>query len=566
VVATSPSLFLIVKTEFVNTLPLLLKMGAMVLITHGLLLLNDGLYFDAWLFDTHIENKNFALIYQWQRDHGRPLAGVYYIVNGLLFPSIFSQKIFIFTVLLTTTWLIFAICRQVQLPHSVALLISLFSLVFPAYQTYPDQSSNAQIVNQVQFYWAVYLVLAGSNWPRIIRHITLSISLFLFLMSFATESFLALYMPFLSLWLVYLLYMRHFSLFESMLHLIRFRLVFILLPILYYLIINIFFAPQGLYATYTDPTFSHLFSPLLWARFIKNAVLYPFVWGIDIVTQQLGLFAIITLISLSLFFNRYFFYATSTAQGSRVLPSYFKWLVILGVFTFMTGSAPYITGARIPPLHGYETRYSLMMALPMGLLLTSLWVFCIYRFPHHQKRLVGLICVVLSVFATAQISNYITWQAEWVKTRSWMENLKTIPIASEISIYRLNDQWSPLPNERNWQSFDRDQTLEFSVMLQRTLNSDKNPLGMTGNPLETQLTGIYQKIFFIDRYDNAGCQATLTIARSANAVNMSELRLALDYWYYQLIAPDALLRYLHSLSEVTVNLIKDNAATNCKIS
>ena len=94
-----------------------------------------------------------------------------------------------------------------QLPHSVALLISLFSLVFPAYQTYPDQSSNAQIVNQVQFYWAVYLVLAGSNWPRIIRHITLSISLFLFLMSFATESFLALYMPFLSLWLVYLLYL-----------------------------------------------------------------------------------------------------------------------------------------------------------------------------------------------------------------------------------------------------------------------------------------------------------------------------------------------------------------------
>ncbi len=531
---------------------------------HGLLLLNDGLYFDAWLFDTHIENGDYGLIYQWQRDHGRPLAGVYYIINGLIFTSIFSHKALMFVLLLSTAWAIYGICRRVNLPDTLAVLISVVGLTFPAYQTYPDQSSNAQIVNQAQFYVAAWLVLSSSRWSRFKRHFALSISLILFLISFSTESYIAFYLPFLLVWLIYLIHNRQFSLFQSFARLLRYRLIFIVLPALYYLLVKLFFPPQGLYENYTNPALEYLISPTVWAKFLRNAVAYPIVWGFESLILELGGFSLFILGSVLVVFHR--FLAQPQPQPSNLLPPHFYWLMILGGLMFLIGSAPYVAGNRIPTLHGYESRYSLMMAVPLGALISAAYAYVGYRWPRQNWVWTVIICLLLSAFVAAQISNYITWQAEWVKTRSWMSNLKTLPLAAEISIFKLDDQWEPLPDERNWQYFYRERTLEFSVMLQQTLDNDKFPLGMTGNPLETELSGIYRKIFFVDRYDRAGCQATLSIQRAPQLANMTELTLTRQYFYYRFLAPESLDTFLRSLSEVNVALIRSNAATNCKLS
>lgn len=546
------------------TVTSLIKIAIVALMAHGLLLFNDGLYFDAWLFDTHIKNGDYGLIYQWQRDHGRPLAGVYYIINGLIFTSIFSHKALMFVLLLTTAWAIYGICRRVNLPDPFAVLISLVGLTFPAYQTYPDQSSNAQIVNQAQFYLAAWLVLSSSHWSRFKRHLALSASLILFLISFSTEAYLAFYVPFLLIWLIYLIYNRQFSLFQAFGRLIRYRLIFIVLPALYYLIVNLFFAPQGLYANYTDPALEYLISPTLWAKFLRNAVVYPIAWGFESLIQELGLLSLLILGGIFIVFYKY--WSQINPPPTDPVPPHFYGLLLLGCLMFVIGSAPYVAGNRIPTLHGYESRYSLMMSVPIGVLISAAYVYLAHRLPRQNWLWTGAICLLLSAFVTAQISNYITWQAEWVKTRSWMTNLKTIPLASDISIFKLDDQWEPLPDERNWQYFYRERTLEFSVMLQQTLNNDQFPLGMTGNPLETELSGIYRKIFFVDRYDRAGCQATLTIQRAPKIANMTELALTRQYFYYRLLAPESLNTFLRSLSEVNVALIRSSAATNCKLS
>jgi hypothetical protein len=531
---------------------------------HGLLLLNDGLYFDAWLFDTHSKLGNYDLLYQWQRDHGRPLSGVYYIIAGILFSNIFVHKIFIFILILLSAFIIHDLAYRFGFGKRDSLLVGLVSMLFPAYQTYADHSSNAQIVNQAQFYLGVWLILASSKWRFTVRSLAILSAIVFFIFSFSTESYWALYFAFLLL-LVCEKYVASTDVISAIKSLFSRQWFLAVLPFAYFLITRIYFAPQGLYKDYTQPSLDNVMSPLLWARFLNNSIVRILQWCfgsgmVDSFVVTGGKSWILWVASGAVIFLPLF--DKWSEQGLSTIST--KKIFIIGVFLMLFASLPFVSGARIPSLHGYESRYNLMVGLAIAVLyvcfLRIIESTLLILFSLRTKKIITnvIIGIVLLCFINAQFVNYLAWQAEWVQDRSWLENLKDQPLVNNISIFELNDQWDDFDNEVVNKYFQNDRTLELSVMLQRTLNNDKYPLGLTGNPIELQLTGVYRQIFFLDKYDIKGCRAEIIVRRTQRSKNIQQFEMVSYYWYVRIFDNNKLLEYLKSLTDVKLVLQTSN--------
>ena len=54
-----------------------LLIGVMALLSHGLLLLNDGMYWDGWLLDNHLAEDDWGEVNKWATDSGMPAIGYF---------------------------------------------------------------------------------------------------------------------------------------------------------------------------------------------------------------------------------------------------------------------------------------------------------------------------------------------------------------------------------------------------------------------------------------------------------------------------------------------------------
>jgi hypothetical protein len=166
--------------------------------THGLLLLNEGKYWDTWLIHTFIKDGSWNLLSQLYNDSGRPMMGYliagighlpnFYFVERVL--EVFS--IFIFGVL------VYKICTLPGfLRPSQGLCIALLGLCYPAFYQFMV-GFDVYMYYYCFFMLGVYLVLRNArnnNPPWLIR----APILLLFFVSFDLNSLLVYYFGFLAL-------------------------------------------------------------------------------------------------------------------------------------------------------------------------------------------------------------------------------------------------------------------------------------------------------------------------------------------------------------------------------
>lgn len=530
---------------------------AIALAAHGLLLLNDGLYYDSWMLDTHVRNGRYDVILGWLNDHSRPFTGLYYIITGYFFTPPFWHKLSVFTYLLINSFIVFDIARQMHLNTQQATLISVLSLTYPTYQAYVEHGANSQISNLNQFLVGAWFVLCVYARSVLSKKIYLLLGSGFFFVSFSTESLFAYYLGFLVLVFVQQYQRNHGSIFENSIWLIKKRWFLIVLPLLYVFIIRvILFPPRDLYTDYTAPKISNLLIPVYWQTYYWNSLVYAFTWSLSLLV---GIGAVLAILLVYPWISSIFRNNTVKNDAWPVKRAIF--LILYGFLLLLMGSAPYIAGGRLLTAHGYDSRYALLVGLSMSILITGIVSIITLFFRQHVEIINLCLALLFSAFIAANLDSYIGWQSKWVKDRSWMLNLQANKIAQDISVFVLSDQWLPLENERIGWYLPMDRRLDLNTMVQRTLNTDKYPVVA---PVQADYTDFYKEAFFVGRYNPNGCRATLTIQRNPAASQMGQFGIVRRYWYYRFVEPNQMDAFLRGLTVVTVTRISDPAATACK--
>jgi hypothetical protein len=524
--------------------------GSMI---HGLLLFNDGIYWDDWLWVTALKEKNWPVIHAMGFERGIPLDSYFqWFFSG--FQNIeFAHRFVAFLCILVSAMLVHAICRQVGvLTWSESLWIALVSMTYPAFQTQIILSTTNYLFYYMLFLGGVLLALKSKARSSFQRYGLRIGALILFFLSFSLASLLVFYFGFLLLLLLFVRRLKSFSLRETLTRFVPRHLDYIFLPFLYWAVKEIMFPQYGLYADYNRFQFSPVTLVLNLGGFLNNAVYFQLNSTLKQLLEQpaLGLFIVLAAYQIfpALKLNLRHFFS---------IKSY--WLLGFGVVLFGLGIFPYVIVGQAPASHGWSTRDAILVGLPMALVILGAigMVFSPDRERLSRPGFVFLLTVAVA-FGLITVNNYLSWQARWVKDRSVMVNLGQLAGAEKYSIYWVDDQY-PLGGEDNYRFY------EWSSMFEQ-IWGDQTRIGLDQRystpKLIEELKPTFTANYNLSDLDPAGCQATLTIRPRASPP--PDFELVVRYLYYRFLRPQGMQDFLAGVTRVSVQLLPSLLAINCR--
>ncbi len=224
------------------------------LAAHGLLLLNDGVYWDGWIvYSAYHLDKDWQSLALWFSQYGTPWLAYLHAAMGFCPAVLLGYRLLVFAALTVSSVLVYRIgVVSRYLTAEEALAVALLSLSYPA-----DQAAVTIITMPYHLFYMVFLVgvllaLLAERMLAPSRLVWRIAALACFFASFTVASLLVFYMGFLLLLMAYARSLHGLSLREALLRIPLRRLDFVLLPFLYWFIKNTWFAAYGTYATYNQ--------------------------------------------------------------------------------------------------------------------------------------------------------------------------------------------------------------------------------------------------------------------------------------------------------------------------
>jgi hypothetical protein len=523
----------------------LLLLGAVTLVAHGMLLLNDGIYWDDWVIYPHLTGGDWSSINALIHDSGMTQVNATFLDAFAYLPGgVFSVKLAVFALIVAIAWFVYLIGLEAGLGRLEAWLVAALATVFPGFQDWVLLVTASSVFDFALFLAATFLLLRAEragparNWLRATAVIG-------FVLSFSLSSLLALYLG--VLFLLLLVSLRSASAGEHARSRWLYALVLVALPVAFWLASRALYAVNGLYlganSFVTSPgpiaTAAEHFvgnGIAAQARQAAGALLRPWTW------PALGL--VLVLVALGWRRAR-----AAAAPPSRVVAAG----LAVGVLSLGLAILPYAAVGKFPSIHGWETRHDLLVGVPMAVLLV-LVVRAVLPAGRPALLGVGLLGVIAVGFVGADIQNYSALQARWADDRAVMLALHNAPASGNYSVYWVSDG---APGPEDFYRF-----YEWSAMFGQVYG------GQTRIGLDTReydATILTHSEYFIDRFDLAsldprGCQADLVITNhSATTAGGT----ALTYTYYRLFKPAQLNTYLDGLVTVEVRARVSAQGTDC---
>ena len=528
------------------------------LLTHGLLLFNDGIYWDGWIMHTYIAEGDWNSLYHHALEAGLPLAAYVRWVAGYFPNAVFGAKLMAFIFVVLSAILVYKIGKQSRLIGSLdSLWIALFSLSYPAFQVYIQFNVLHYLAAYFCFLLAILLALWSEQANRVKRLILRISSLVGFFVGFSlSNSLLMFYFAFLLFLFLCVRQLREISKQSLLTGFITRRLDFMLLPFLYWVVKRFSFPAHGSYAGYNQFLFSPRAIVVNLIGFFNNAIYGQLNHALAEIAKQpaLWLFVILT----ALWFYSAFRVGSARFLGGRV-NSYA--LLAFGFLLLVLGMLPYVIVGKAPSLHGWNTRHALLVALPMAVIIVAIARLA-FTEPAGSLPRQGwvFLAILVLAFSFSTIKNYISWQARWVKDRSIMANLATLDTAHGISVFWVDDQF-PAGGEGYYRFY------EWSSMF-KTVWGDESRIGLDQRIhsaeflVNGQQWGFFNKTMNLSDFDPAGCQAILTIRRAP--LLYSDAELSARYLFYKFFrGEDKLTEFLSGVTDIQVQPISSPQAVNC---
>ena len=548
-----------------------LAITLVALLGHGLLLLNDGTYWDDWLIKNQLATGTWGEQYGWATQMGLPVFA--YFFWGLKLAGLIGHyKAVAFLSVALSAILIYKICQRFSwLNRTEALGIALLSLAYPAYQTTVALSTLQYEVFYCLFLFAAWLLLrseqaGGLKGPALAVRLT---TLLLFFLAFNVDSLLVFYFPFLLLVFLSIRQTRGLSWSVALKTLPLRRLDFILLPFAYWGGKKFFFPTHGLYAHYNS---IDLDLTLLANRVLASIKIAGYAQVEAAIAGMAGhpILWLLTLTATFLIYSRFMKrHDAAPLTHFEVLreSSKTKWFFLFGLLLLLSAVFPYSAVGDIPTLSGWNSRHALLVGLPMAVLIVAalrlVWVGGLYREPgRFDRRMISLSIAasLLLAFTLSTIDYYVGWQVRAIKDRAIMSDLTEAPILKKFSVFWIDDQF-PAGGESLYRFY------EWSSMFKQVWG-DESRIGLQiqgygNNPaILPGLRQYYREFYNLSDFDPSGCQVGMTITRGP--LHYSDGELVRRYFEYRYFDRQGLPDFLHGVVHLNVQLLK-SADLRCAV-
>lgn len=524
------------------------------IIIHGLLLLNDGIYWEDWLWISALRDNNWSIIYPVGFERGVPTDTYFFWFFSYIKNIEFAHRTVAFLSILFDAGLIYAICNKLRVLNKIdSLFVALISMIYPANHSQILLCTTNQLFYYMLFLGAVLFVFKSITARSFTKKIWRFASWVLFYISFSYGPLLMFFGGFIIILVLYLQDFKIYNFKRVLFNTVPRCIDYILLPFTYWAIKSIFFSIplSGLYAG----EYKFVASPERWfislGKFVYNGIYGQFNTAlVELISQPaLWLFVLLGVLVW------YTYFKGSAAHPSEASVTLAKpnSLFAYGLLLIGLGMFPYIAVGKGPSLTGWESRHSLLLALPIALMIVALARF-LFHYPQKGYSLPGwfFFSTLLIAFGLTTISSYIGWQARWVKDRSVMLNLARLDGAKEYSVYWINDQY-PLGGESTLSGENNYRFYEWSSIFEN-IWGDETRFGYDRRDPNPELLKEHTK-FFTKRHnlsncDPAGRQATLTIRRGT--LTGSVFSLVGQYYYYKFLRPQRMEEFLIKVAEIQV--------------
>jgi hypothetical protein len=399
-------------------------------LSHGLLLLVDGLYMDGWMVDSWQRNRNWKAMKRFFGEVGLPLC---YYQHRLI--SLFPARIFVYRFIafastsLSALAIYYLSIRLGYFDHLHALLIALMFLSYSGYHMNLEMNVGLQYtLPTCIFYWAACIAfMAGDYWGP--AHWVLHfVSLALFFISFNANSLLVYYFAFLALKFVGEVDWVGDG-WNGILRACLENIDYIALPFVFWIMKEKFTPRHGHYLNYNR---LRLNLPRL-ARGLVNVTRFGFEASISAPLRHAWESNCLWVALLS-FGVAYFLSTATDIQISAIQPELAMNLLFAGILFFYLAALPYVlSGQSFSPV-GWETRHHMLFHLPVSLILMGALSLI------FSKDIAFAILITIMVINCVFLNHmYLDYIAVAAKERSWLHKLGQIMDAKKISVFWIKD-------------------------------------------------------------------------------------------------------------------------------
>lgn len=417
-----------------------------LLAAHAPMLLNDGLFMDDWLVlkprPDYFIDIDFLL-----SAAGHPIFFSYdTFANWTGAPAAMMTSLAITGIFVGAVSLVLIATRLNLLDRTEAVGFALVVWTYPGYQLWAGKANAVYVFSFGLLFlgaWLLTLAFSASGARRVLIRVACSL---VFMLSFALNSTIVLY-AFAVLGLFVALWRRgetaHGFVRRTWLAASRCALGYpelMVLPLLYWGMLNIWFKRSGVYAQHYNahfPTPGELAEG--WWAFFVTSYSDVVVHGFGAVAEApMPFIAAAILLATALLLLRPEAKPTAS-RSANALP------FVLAVILFLALSLPYlIAGLRPSSAHFYESRHLLMFGLPAALMLLAV--------KRRAERLVRPTAAFALVFGFGAIlsigtlwTDYVFMQARALKQKALAHHLAGQPQPA-ATVYAVDDGFFEYPS------------------------------------------------------------------------------------------------------------------------
>ncbi|MFC1590912.1 hypothetical protein ACFL43_00140 [Thermodesulfobacteriota bacterium] len=542
---------------------------------HGLLLLNDGVYWDGWIIYNYLTEKNWYHVYLFCAEPGGiPVGAFFHWMMGYFPDIIFGYKLVSFISITLSGVLVYRICNHFDFgSRRDSLCIAIMSILYPAFQCTIELIITFRILCLCLFLLAGLLFIKSEKAKSFTRYLLRASALALFIISFTHRSFLVFYYAF---FLVYILYMlreegglERKTVYKTVIH----NLPYLAIPVAYLALSSLLFPAFGFQSKQysTDFTLQRMFESCKY--FFQVTAINQLEASLkNMLSLPLASLLVLLAAAVPWIYPAARLNMTDRSRN-RINPLK---LLALGLALFFLGIFAYAAARKTPSMFGWTSRHSLLVGLPMAVVLLSLVRLVVsaaaaalvwvkrnrnYARMQVQSRLeLSVLTILMGAFCLSTVTSYISWQARWVHDRSIMTQLPSLKAAEKTSIFWVNDFF---------QAFGESyRDYEWSSIF-KEIWGDESRIGVDYRVRSAHYF-VDQQAYLIDRYihkdfDPKGCQANLTI-RPGPEMQLGKnqsLDLTVRYFYFKFLFAEHLENFLSGVTDIQLQPIQASQAVNC---
>lgn len=395
---------------------------AMYVLTHGLMLLNRGLFWDDWVFWRQdmrlVEQAGAAMGSTW------PAA-----INKLFFYSAWGitlDRFMTFLSLLVAALLLFEILRRVpEIDPSTAMWTAVLFGIFPAFESRVALVMVGYPLSVAMFMLALWLLVRSGARPPVWARL---VSAVLFLGSFHIGSLLVF---FAMVPVALVLVDPEARTFGSMVRRVLGFAEQMALPFAYWVVTRIWFQPSGLYAGYNTPSdeASGFFSLL--AMGLRNVISGPFLKAPVALTYYVPVAVAVITLGIAIWAVRK--WPVRDSRGG--------WLfVAAGVVMLVLAVAPYAAVGKAPGNGMWDTRHQLLV--PFGGAFVVMGLLKTLMRPKAHLRAIGsvLLAVWVAGSVAIMVNSYINYERDWLKSQALMVAFGANPEIRDSHYLLIDDE------------------------------------------------------------------------------------------------------------------------------